>query len=222
MVACLLCSRTSGSAVVRGAIERCLTLWPTPSAVLAADEARWGRCWAGRLPHLRCWLLHLAGAPSGPAESQAAQQAACRPSLPCTCCSLVEELNPLGLQATRLAGVRALARDFLATDWEDPTEFKHCGPFVADSWRIFCCGSRQPAADANLARYQRWRAHGTAEEKALAKRGSGSGRKRKAEPAAEAGTLRSGRRRGSGDSAGGSSPPAERRQTRAAGGGRRG
>lgn len=148
------------------------------------------------------------------------------PPLP-ACCSLVEQLNPLGLQATRLAGVRALAHDFLATDWEDPTEFKHCGPFVAESWRIFCRGSRQPAADANLARYQRWLAHGTAEDKAPAKRGGSGARKRKAEAPAEAGTLRSGRRRGAGsDDAGGRAgrrdPPAERRQTRAAAKGQRG
>lgn len=34
-------------------------------------------------------------------------------------------MHPLGLPDTRLAAVRGIARDFLATDWQDPSEFKH-------------------------------------------------------------------------------------------------
>lgn len=39
--------------------------------------------------------------------------------------SMLEVMRPLGLPATRLAAVRGIARDFLASDWEDPAEFKH-------------------------------------------------------------------------------------------------
>ena len=40
IVACLLCSRTTGGPAVRDAIRRFLHLFPTPSAVLDAPEAR--------------------------------------------------------------------------------------------------------------------------------------------------------------------------------------
>ena len=40
IVACLLCSRTTGGLLVRDAIRRFLLLFPTPSAVLDAPEAR--------------------------------------------------------------------------------------------------------------------------------------------------------------------------------------
>ena len=33
-------------------------------------------------------------------------------------------MRPLGLPSTRLAAVRGIARDFLATPWHDPREFK--------------------------------------------------------------------------------------------------
>lgn len=77
---------------------------------------------------------------------------------------MLEVLRPLGLQATRLAGVRGLASDFLAADWSDPSDFKHCGRFVRDSWRIFCRGQRslQGVEDRNLLRYLRWLMHGRA------------------------------------------------------------
>lgn len=57
--------------------------------------------------------------------------------------TIKEVIHPLGLQPTRLAAVRAVARDFLATDWQEPAQFKGCGKFVTDSWRIFCKGSRE-------------------------------------------------------------------------------
>ena len=49
-------------------------------------------------------------------------------------------IHPLGLQPNRLRAVRSISRDFLATEWADPTAFYGCGKFVADSWRIFCQG----------------------------------------------------------------------------------
>lgn len=43
---------------------------------------------------------------------------------PCTC-RLLEVLRPLGLPHARLGAARDVALGFLATDWEDPREFKH-------------------------------------------------------------------------------------------------
>eukprot|EP00878_Enallax_costatus_P028967 GHUV01031336.1.p1 GENE.GHUV01031336.1~~GHUV01031336.1.p1 ORF type:complete len:157 (+),score=19.82 GHUV01031336.1:396-866(+) len=51
-------------------------------------------------------------------------------------------IHPLGLQPTRLAAVKAVSHDFLATDWQEPSQFKGCGKFVADSWKVFCKGHR--------------------------------------------------------------------------------
>lgn len=118
-------------------------------------------------------------------------------------------VHPLGLPAARLGAVTGLASGFLATDWQDPAEFKGFGAFSSDSFHIFCRGRLAPGGvdDRSLLRYLRWRAHGTTEEPAKPQQQ----RKRRAEerPAA-AGTLRSGRRRGE------AAPPAgERRQTRA-------
>lgn len=136
---------------------------------------------------------------------------------------MLEVLQPLGLQAVRLQAVWGLAHDFLAADWQSPSDFKHCGPFVADSWRIFCRGGGSLAGvgDKNLQRYLRWRLHGKVEEAGKRERAAGS-RKRRASPPAEAGTLRSGRRRngtagGSGGGGAQASPPGQRRMTRAAG-----
>ncbi|KAI8474540.1 MAG: hypothetical protein J3K34DRAFT_518071 [Monoraphidium minutum] len=108
---CLLCSRTSGSAVVRGAIDRFFELLPTPSSVLAAPE------------DLLSQIIH-----------------------------------PLGLQPVRIKAARGVARDFLAEDWADPSEFYGCGKFVADSWRIFCRGDATGAGveDRNLKAYVAW------------------------------------------------------------------
>ena len=157
------------------------------------------------------------------------------PPLPPSCpptCSLLEVVHPLGLQAIRLAAVRGLARDFLATEWQDPSEFRGCGRFVADSWRIFCRGgsggqqgvSLQGVDDKNLQRYLRWLAHGQQHEEheggtpGQRERAVG-GRKRKAVAAAKAGTLRSGKRRGPAAGGGGGrsrAPAGGRRLTRAA------
>lgn len=98
--------------------------------------------------------------------------------------------------------------------------FKGCGKFAADSWRIFCRGHRdlRSVDDVSLCRFLRWLVKeelpGDGRKK-LARQQQG-GRKRKAERPTEAGTLRSGRRRGE---HGGGSPiaaggAAERRQTR--------
>jgi hypothetical protein len=139
-------------------------------------------------------------------------------------------VHPLGLQAIRLAAVRGLARDFLANDWQDPSEFRGCGRFVADSWRIFCRnggqqgGSLQGVDDKNLQRYLRWLAHGQQQEEqegstpGQRERAAGGGRKRKAVAEARAGTLRSGKRRGPAAGSGGRNraPAGERRLTRAA------
>lgn len=43
------------------------------------------------------------------------------PALP----RLLEVLHPLGLPHARLGAALDVARGFLATDWEDPHEFKH-------------------------------------------------------------------------------------------------
>lgn len=43
LVACVLCSRTTGGSAVRQAIRLFLELHPTPSAALAAQSNRWGR-----------------------------------------------------------------------------------------------------------------------------------------------------------------------------------
>lgn len=145
--------------------------------------------------------------------------------------SMREVMHPLGLQDTRLAGVRGLAHDFLAMDWQDPSEFKHCGKFVSDSWRIFCRAHRSLAGieDKNLRRYLSWVLSESVEDKEAEEKQrqrAGASRKRKAEPKAEAGMLRSGRRRGDSAAGTGSTRPAghvpraavggERRLTRAA------
>lgn len=54
--------------------------------------------------------------------------------------ALAALLGPLGLQALRALAVRGIAHGFLATDWQCPSEFRGCGPFVAQSWEIFCRG----------------------------------------------------------------------------------
>lgn len=65
-----------------------------------------------------------------------------------------------------------LTRSLLLQGWEDPAEFKGCGKFVSDSWRIFCRGHRsvRDVDDATLQRYVRWLTHGLLEEKAKKKR----------------------------------------------------
>jgi hypothetical protein len=61
---------------------------------------------------------------------------------------ITDLIHPLGLQPVRLKAVRGIARDFLATEWEDPTAFYGCGKFVADSYRIFCRGDVSGAGAA--------------------------------------------------------------------------
>ncbi|KAI3435504.1 hypothetical protein D9Q98_001570 [Chlorella vulgaris] len=143
MVACLLCSRTTGGPVVRQAIRCFLERFSTPTAILTATDS-----------------------------------------------SMLEVLNPLGLQATRLAAVQGVARDYIASDWQQPSDFRHCGAFVTESWMIFCCGHRSLAGigDKNLQRYLRWHLHGSVDEVKRQRQP-----KRKAEVPAEPGTLRSGR-----------------------------
>ncbi|KAI7840334.1 hypothetical protein COHA_006116 [Chlorella ohadii] len=51
---------------------------------------------------------------------------------------MLEVLHPLGLPHARLGAALDVARGFLASDWQDPSEFKHCGKFVSDSFFIFC------------------------------------------------------------------------------------
>ncbi|KAF8072716.1 Mbd4 [Scenedesmus sp. PABB004] len=111
IVCCVLCARTSGSALIRASVAAFFDALPTPSAVLAAPDA-----------------------------------------------AVMSLLQPLGLQATRLAAVRAVSRDFLATAWAEPSEFRGCGKFVADSWRIFCRGARDARGveDAKLRQYLAW------------------------------------------------------------------
>ncbi|KAL4432866.1 hypothetical protein ABPG77_008192 [Micractinium sp. CCAP 211/92] len=173
LVACVLCSRTTGGPAVRHAIQLFLELYPTPSEVLAARQS-----------------------------------------------SMLEVMHPLGLPETRLAAVTGIARDFLATDWQDPSEFKHCGKFVSDSWRIFCRGHRslRDVEDRNLQRWLRWRLCGSLESKKEAQQRHRTAAKRKlaAERPAKAGTLRSGRRRGSAVATQAAQPAGERRLTRAA------
>ncbi|PSC72795.1 DNA glycosylase isoform A [Micractinium conductrix] len=163
MVACVLCSRTTGGPVVRQAIQLFLLLYPTPSDVLAAGDD-----------------------------------------------SLLAVMHPLGLGASRLAAVRSIAHGFLATDWQEPSQFHGCGKFVSDSYHIFCRGQRSAAGveDKNLLRYLRWRQSGSTEDEVDEKRRQrAAATKPKREVPAKAGTLRSGR--------GEAAPPAgERRMTR--------
>eukprot|EP00878_Enallax_costatus_P016286 GHUV01017083.1.p1 GENE.GHUV01017083.1~~GHUV01017083.1.p1 ORF type:complete len:269 (+),score=61.79 GHUV01017083.1:739-1545(+) len=67
-------------------------------------------------------------------------------------------IHPLGLQPTRLAAVKAVSHDFLATDWQEPSQFKGCGKFVADSWKVFCKGHRVSRGihDVKLTQYLAW------------------------------------------------------------------
>jgi hypothetical protein len=44
---------------------------------------------------------------------------------------------------------------FLGSDWQEPSEFKGCGKFVSDSWRIFCKGAREAKGE----RHDRTRQH---------------------------------------------------------------
>jgi hypothetical protein len=46
------------------------------------------------------------------------------------------------LKLLRLLLLLLLLQGFLGSDWQDPSEFKGCGKFVADSWRILCKGTR--------------------------------------------------------------------------------
>ncbi|PRW18374.1 Methyl- -binding domain 4 [Chlorella sorokiniana] len=127
---------------------------------------------------------------------------------------LLEVLRPLGLPHARLGAALDVAHGFLATDWEDPSEFKHCGKFVSDSFHIFCRRRHalKGVEDKTLQRYLRWRLGMVDEEQEQQQKRSE--RKRKAEKPAEAGTLRSGRRRaGPGEGRGVGSGP--RRETRA-------
>ena len=111
IVCCVLCSRTSGSEIISSTIARFFEAFPTPSAVLDADDA-----------------------------------------------AVAALIHPLGLQPVRLRAVRAVSHGFLATDFEDPTEFYGCGRFVADSWRVFTRGDLSGAGveDRNLKAYLAW------------------------------------------------------------------
>jgi len=95
--------------------------------------------------------------------------------------NLFEAINPLGLQAVRLAALRSMSHDFLAKEWELPSEFKGCGKFVTDSYLIFCRGLRQASQvdDVNLQRYLRWVEKGDGgEKKKKASSGEGTRAKR--------------------------------------------
>ena len=68
-------------------------------------------------------------------------------------------LQPLGLQRNRRASVKATSLAFLASAWKDPAEFKGCGGFCSDSWRVFCRGETQTVRgieDAMLRSFVRW------------------------------------------------------------------
>ena len=71
---------------------------------------------------------------------------------------LVEAINPLGLQLNRIKALKSMSHDFLAKDWQLPSEFAGCGKFTSDSWRIFCRGHRslEDVEDKNLRRYLHW------------------------------------------------------------------
>jgi hypothetical protein len=47
-----------------------------------------------------------------------------------------------------------LLQGFLGSDWQEPSEFKGCGKFVSDSWRIFCKGAREAKGEAAAAAQQ--------------------------------------------------------------------
>lgn len=81
--------------------------------------------------------------------------------------AMLAALHPLGMQAMRLKALRNMSRDFLATDWEDPSEFNGCGPFVSQSWRVFCRGLRDPkqVTDVSLSRYVHWLLRGEVQAK---------------------------------------------------------
>ncbi|GAB4820503.1 hypothetical protein N2152v2_007549 [Parachlorella kessleri] len=81
--------------------------------------------------------------------------------------TLWDMLRPLGLQAVRYSALKEMSRDFLEKDWEDPQEFKGCGKFTSDSWRIFCRGHRslRGIEDPTLLRYLRWLTKGVVEDK---------------------------------------------------------
>jgi hypothetical protein len=42
-----------------------------------------------------------------------------------------------------------LLQGFLGSDWQEPSEFKGCGKFVSDSWRIFCKGARDAKGESH-------------------------------------------------------------------------
>ncbi|KAF6261006.1 hypothetical protein COO60DRAFT_832409 [Scenedesmus sp. NREL 46B-D3] len=67
-------------------------------------------------------------------------------------------LHPLGLTQARTAAVAAVSQGFLGTDWQQPSDFKGCGKFVTDSWRVFCKGTRDARGvdDAKLKQYITW------------------------------------------------------------------
>lgn len=71
---------------------------------------------------------------------------------------LAAAINPLGLQLNRIKALKSMSHDFLANDWQLPSEFSGCGKFTSDSWRIFCRGHRslEDVEDKNLRRYLHW------------------------------------------------------------------
>lgn len=44
--------------------------------------------------------------------------------IPCADGLLQDLLHPLGLQASRMAAVKSVSHNFLATDWDTPAEFQ--------------------------------------------------------------------------------------------------
>ena len=98
--------------------------------------------------------------------------------------ALEAAIRPCGLQANRVAALKTMSLDFLATDWAEPSEFKGCGKFTADSFRIFCRGHRDGGAveDATLKRYLTWvnrGAGGGGEARRGRKKAAAAGRRRK-------------------------------------------
>ena len=76
---------------------------------------------AAVLPHAHASLNSRSHSPTLPA---------CLPAR-----SLLAVMHPLGLGASRLAAVRSIAHGFLATDWQEPSQFHGCGKFVSGRWR---------------------------------------------------------------------------------------
>lgn len=163
ILCCVLCSRTSGSSSIRRCVAGFFDAFPTPTACLQASDA----AMSAVIHPLGLTQARLAAVRAVSKVKACHVDAVCMPvclavtgrfllrQAHTVFANLQKDIFPPMPHSTDItsrccAVLTLLPQGFLATDWEVPSEFRGCGKFVTDSWRIFCKGCRDPKGEANL------------------------------------------------------------------------